>query len=415
MSLTTKIFIAIITGIVLGSLVNLFVLPSSSIFTYLINGLLFAIGKIYISSLKMMVVPLVFVSLVNGIMSLTDLSTLGRMSIRAITLYMTTTALAISIALLLAFIISPGQGSNFETNNIEYAAKEAPPLIDTFIDIVPANILQAMASSNMLQIIFFAILFGIAIANTTKNNRPILDFFQSLDQVIMTMVEIIMKFAPYGVFALITTTFATQGFDLIFKLLAYFFTLTAALFIHMTVTYSLFLTFFAKLNPLIFFRKIREVFLFAFSTASSGATIPVTLRTVEKKLGVNNNIASFTVPLGATINMDGTAMMQGVATVFIANVYQIDLGLTDYLMVILTATLASIGTASVPGVGLITLVLVLQQVGLPIEGIALIMGIDRLIDMMRTAVNVTGDCMVTCCVAKKEKALDERIFNQKEG
>jgi len=411
-SLTHKILFAMLIGIFLGSFANFYLTDDSFIQTYLIDGLLFIVGKLYINSLKMMVVPLVFVSLVNGITSLADISTLGRMSFRSILLYMTTTAIAISIALILALIINPGKNTEApaSTNFIE---KDAPSLAETIINIVPQNPVQAMASAEMLQIIFFAILFGLAISLTKDKSRPVLDFFQALDQVVMKMVEIVMQLAPYGVFALITTTFASQGFDLIGKLLAYFLTLAFALAIHASVTYSVFLVFLAKVNPLIFFRKIREVALFAFSTASSGATIPVTLRVVEKKLGVKNSIASFTVPLGATINMDGTAMMQGVATVFIANVYQIDLTVTDYLMVILTATLASVGTAAVPGVGLITLALVLKQVGLPVEGIGLIIGIDRLLDMMRTAVNVTGDSMVTCVIARSEKSLDDKVFKSR--
>jgi DAACS family dicarboxylate/amino acid:cation (Na+ or H+) symporter len=241
--------------------------------------------------------------------------------------------------------------------------------------------------------------------------KHVLNLFNDLDTVIMHMVEWIMRLAPYGVFALITRTFASQGLDLLLPLAAYFLTLTAALAIQLLVTYPLLLRGLASLNPLTFLKKLRDPAAFAFSTASSGATIPVTLRTVEYKLGVENSVASFTVPLGATINMDGTAMMQGVATVFIANVYGIDLSLTDYLLVVLTATLASIGTAAIPAVGLVTLTMVLGQVGLPVEGIALIIGVDRLLDMMRTTVNVSGDCAVSCIVAKSEGALDQAVFD----
>jgi DAACS family dicarboxylate/amino acid:cation (Na+ or H+) symporter len=239
----------------------------------------------------------------------------------------------------------------------------------------------------------------------------VLNVFRDLDAVIMHMVEIVMRLAPYGVFALIAKTLATQGLDVILPLAAYFLTLTAALALHAFGSYTLLLRLMTGLNPLMFLRKMRDPAAFAFSTASSGATIPVTLRTVEAKMGVDNRVGSFTVPLGATINMDGTAMMQGVATVFIANVYGVDLGLTQYLMVVLTATLASIGTAAVPGVGLVMLTMVLNQVGLPVEGIALIIGVDRLLDMMRTACNVTGDCAVTCVIAHTEKCLDREVFD----
>ena len=280
---------------------------------------------------------------------------------------------------------------------------------------VPSNPIEAMASANMLQIIVFALLFGIAITMSGERGKHVLDVFKDLDAIIMKMVEIIMGLAPYGVFALITRTFATQGIDLILPLIGYFLTLTVALGVHALCVYPTLLKSLVNLNPLTFLRKMRDPATFAFSTASSGATIPVTLRTTELKMGVKDTVSSFTVPLGATINMDGTAIMQGVATVFISNVYGVDLSVADYLMVILTATLASIGTAAVPGVGLVMLTMVLNQVGLPVEGIALIIGVDRLLDMMRTACNVTGDCAVTCIIAKSEGAMDLGVFNDREA
>ncbi len=292
-----------------------------------------------------------------------------------------------------------------------FEGKNAPPLSEVFIDMVPTNPVAALSEGNMLQIIVFSLLFGIAITLAGERGKHVLSLFNDLDAVIMRMVEIIMRLAPYGVFALIARTFATQGLDLITPLLAYFLTLTGALGLHALVTYPTLLKLLAGLNPLPFLRKMRDPATFAFSTASSGATIPVTMRTVEAKMGVDNSVASFTVPLGATLNMDGTAMMQGVATVFIANVYGVDLSMTQYLMVILTATLASIGTAAVPGVGLVMLTMVLNQVGLPVEGIALIIGVDRLLDMLRTVCNVTGDCAVTCIIAKGEGALDQARYN----
>ena len=280
---------------------------------------------------------------------------------------------------------------------------------------VPSNPIEAMASANMLQIIVFALLFGIAITMSGERGKHVLDVFKDLDAIIMKMVEIIMGLAPYGVFALITRTFATQGIDLILPLIGYFLTLTVALGVHALCVYPTLLKSLVNLNPLTFLRKMRDPATFAFSTASSGATIPVTLRTTELKMGVKDTVSSFTVPLGATINMDGTAIMQGVATVFISNVYGVDLSVADYLMVILTATLASIGTAAVPGVGLVMLTMVLNQVGLPVEGIALIIGVDRLLDIMRTACNVTGDCAVTYIIAKSEGAMDLGVFNDREA
>lgn len=410
MSLTMKIMLAMGAGAVAGLLLSHFT-GVDWVNNYLIFGLLHVVGAIFIASLKMMVVPLVFVSLVVGVTALGNLSALGRMSIKALVLYLFTTAVAVSIALSLATLVGPGESFDLESQAVEFKGKEAPPLADVFIDLVPSNPVQAMAQGNMLQIIVFSLLFGIAVTMSGKRGQHVVNLFRDLDTVIMHMVEIIMRLAPYGVFALIGKTFATQGLDLIAPLAAYMLTLTAALLIQALGTYPLLLRTIARLNPLTFLRKMRDPATFAFSTASSGATIPVTLRTVEAKMGVDNSVASFTIPLGATINMDGTAMMQGVATVFIANVYGIDLSLTQYLMVILTATLASIGTAAVPGVGLVMLTMVLNQVGLPVEGIALILGVDRVLDMMRTACNVTGDCAVTCIIARGEDALDLEKFN----
>ena len=280
---------------------------------------------------------------------------------------------------------------------------------------VPSNPVEAMASGNMLQVIVFALLFGIAITMSGERGRSVLNVFGGLNVVIMKMVEVIMRLAPYGVFSLIARSFATQGVELMLPLLGYFITLMCALGLHALIVYPTILKALANLNPGIFLRKMRDPVTFAFSTASSAATIPVTLRTVETRMGAGKAAASFTVPLGATINMDGTAIMQGVATVFIANVYGLDLTLANYLMIVLTATLASIGTAAVPGVGLIMLTMVLSQVGLPVEGIALIIGVDRILDMARTACNVTGDCMVTCIIAKTEGVLDIETYNDRHA
>ena len=283
----------------------------------------------------------------------------------------------------------------------------------TFTIVFPRNVVNAMASGNMLQIILFAILFGLAITLSGKAGQRLLGLFNDLNEIIMTLVWIGMRLAPIGVFALIARTFATQGFGAFGRLLKYFFLVLGVLIFPALVTYPVILKTLSGLDPRRFISKLREVQIFAFSTASSNATIPVTLKTVENRLGVNNSVAAFTVPLGATINMDGTAIMQGVATVFIAQAYGLGLEFTDYLMVVVTATLASIGTAGVPGVGLIMLSMVLTQVGLPVEGIGLIIGIDRLLDMVRTAVNVTGDSAVSCIVAHREGELDTTVYNTK--
>ena len=408
--LTRQIVIAMLAGMVLGVGLNqLGTMPWIQMF--LVDGLLQVAGSVFVAALKMMVVPLVFVSLVVGVTALSDLKALGRIGIKALALYLTTTAIAVTIALSLAGVVGPGHGFDAGTTTASFSGKEAPPLTQVLINMMPTNPVAAMAEGNMLQIIVFALLFGMAVTMSGTRGKHVLNLFTDLDAVIMHMVEWIMRLAPYGVFALITRTFATQGLDLLLPLAAYFLTLTAALAIQMFGTYPLLLRLLGSLNPITFLKKMRDPAAFAFSTASSGATIPVTLHTVEHKMGVKNSIASFTVPMGATINMDGTAMMQGVATVFIANVYGIDLSLTDYLLVVLTATLASVGTAAVPGVGLVTLTMVLGQVGLPVEGIALIIGVDRLLDMLRTTVNVTGDCAVSCIIANSEQALDQAVFD----
>ena len=272
-----------------------------------------------------------------------------------------------------------------------------------------------MAKGEMLQIIVFSVLFGLAVAMSGEAGVRVRNFFNDLNEVVMKLVGFMMALAPYGVFFLMAKLFTTLDMKDMGSLVWYFATVLFVLVFHGFVVYGIFLKVFGRLSPFMFFRKMKDAALFAFSTSSSNATLAVNMETTTKKLGVSNNIASFTIPLGATINMDGTAIMQGVATVFIAQVFQIDLTTMDYLMVILTATLASIGTAGVPGVGLIMLAMVLQQVGLPVEGIALIIGVDRLLDMTRTAVNISGDAMVSCLVAKSENQFDEACFNNPDA
>ena len=377
---------------------------------FFIDGIFHIGGEIFIASLKMLVVPLVFVSLVCGTCSLSDTSSLGRLGGKTIGLYLVTTAIAITLAIFAALLISPGKGVEMQSD-ASFDISEAPPLSQVFINIFPSNPIESMASGNMLQIIVFAVLFGLAMALSGKAGERLATIFNDLSEVIMKLVTLLMNLAPYGVFFLMAKLFTTLGFETIASLAKYFAVVMTVLVLHGLVTYGVILKLLTGLNPLIFFRKMRDAALFGFSTSSSNATMPVTMEAVTKKLGVKNSIASFTVPLGATINMDGTAIMQGVATVFIAQVFVMDLTLTDYLMVILTATLASIGTAGVPGVGLIMLAMVLQQVGLPVEGIALIIGVDRLLDMTRTAVNITGDAMVSCIVGKSENEFDVNVFN----
>ena len=409
LSFTQKILAAMLFGAILGIILNNISVYNSLINQYLSNGVFEVVGKLFVNSLKMLVVPLVFCSITVGITSLGNLSLMGRVGLKAIIIYLLTTAFAITLALIFAIIIEPGQGYEIDSS-IQFSAKEAPSLSSVLTSIVPSNPILAMADGEMLQIILFAIILGIAITITGSKAESFKKGIISLNEIMMSMVTIIMKFAPLGVFCLIAKTFATQGIDMIIPLASYFFTVTIVLILHVLLTYSAFLKLIGKVSPFLFLKKMRTAIVFAFSTASSNATIPVTLNTVEKRLGVDKSVASFTVPLGATINMDGTAIMQGVATVFIASVYMVDLTIGDYLTVVLTATLASIGTAGVPGVGLIMLTMVLTQVGLPVEGVALIIGIDRLLDMMRTAVNITGDSMVSLITSKSEKSFNKSIF-----
>ncbi|MGF1757334.1 dicarboxylate/amino acid:cation symporter [Photobacterium sagamiensis] len=410
MSLTGRVILGMVLGILTGFVIRSLFAETSFVYEYIVNGLFDVGGKIFIASLKMLVVPLVFVSLVCGTSSLSDIKTLGRLGGKTLAFYLVTTALAITLALTMGTIFQPGAGADL-TAATSFASKEAPSLGDVIIGMFPTNPINSMAQGNTLQIIVFAILFGVAISAAGKPGERIAAMFSDLNEVIMKLVALLMNIAPYGVFFLMAKLFTSLGLDAIFNLFGYFLVLTATLLIHGLVTYTSMLKIFTGLSPKVFLKKMEDAIMFAFSTASSNATIPITMETATKRLGVSNKIASFTVPLGATINMDGTAIMQGVATVFIAQAFNIDLTMSDYLAVIMTATLASIGTAGVPGVGLIMLAMVLNQVGLPVEGIALIMGVDRLLDMIRTAVNITGDSVVTCIVAKSENEMDIKRFN----
>jgi len=407
-SLTLRIVVGMVAGFAVGGLLNA-VGVSGWVQTVLIDGVFEVVGKIFLASLKLLVVPLVFVSLVCGTAALEDVTKLGRVGVKTLGLYLFTTAVAITLALVAAVLVRPGVGFAL-TTDASFEAVEPPSLVQTLIGLFPSNPIRAMAEGNMLQIIVFAGLFGLAVTLSGDPGRRVLSAFRALNEVILKLVMLLMALAPYGVFCLIAQVFATQGFDAIAPLARYFFLVLGVLFLHAGVTYPVLLRTLAGLSPVTFFRNMRAPIALAFSTASSNATLPVTLETAEHRLGIDNSIASFTIPLGATINMDGTAIMQGVATGFIAQAYGIEIGMTGYMMVVVTATLASIGTAGVPGVGLIMLAMVLRQVNLPVEGIALIIGVDRLLDMVRTAVNVTGDAMVSCAVAKSEGQFSTDVF-----
>ncbi|MGR9116414.1 MAG: dicarboxylate/amino acid:cation symporter [Gammaproteobacteria bacterium] len=413
--ITTKILIAMGFGLITGSLINTWATDQTFIQDYLVNGVFHVIGTAFVNALKMLVVPLVTFSLICGVCGIGDVGILGRVGIKTFALYLLTTGMAVTLALVVAIVVAPGQGFERSGSLSEFTVSEAPPLSEVFINIVPSNPVHAFAEGNMLQIIFFVIFFAIAMLMSGEAGRQLAQMAEWLNEVMMKVVTLVMDFAPIGVFFLIAKTFSEQGIGLIMPMLGYFLVVIACLLLHSLGTFSLLLWFMARLNPFIFMKKMRPAHIFAFSTASSNATIPITLQVAEKRLGIGNATAAFTVPFGATINMDGTAIMQGVATVFIANVYGIELSLVQYLTVIGMSVLASIGTAGVPGVGLIMLAMVFNQVGLPVEGIGLILGVDRLLDMLRTTVNVTGDATVTCIVARGEQEIDERIFNDPEA
>ena len=415
MGLTTKILLGMTLGLFSGLLLQWVDLASDNFFRfYFVDGFFDAVGQIFIVSLKMLVVPLVFVSLTCGAASLGATGSIGRLGGKAIGLYLFTTAIAVTMALSVALIIKPGMDAGTVLEAPDYQGQETPGIKETLINIFPDNPVASMAEGEMLQIIVFAMLLGIALSQSTLAGERVVSFFEDLNEILMLLINLIISLAPYGVFCLMLKLGLTIGWNEITKLASYFFTVVLVLSMQALLVYPLLLSLVAKVNPYIYLRKMREPLLVAFSTSSSGATMPVTLRTVKDKLGVDNKVASFAVPLGTTINMDGTAIMQGVATVFIAQFYGIDLSVNAYLMVILTATMVSIGAAGVPGVGIVMLSMVLAQAGLPVEGIGLIIGVDRLLDMMRTCVNVAGDGMVSTSIAASEGQLNRDTYNDME-
>lgn len=407
----------ILLSLLLGSLFGVFLhycIPDGVFKTdIIINGALYLLGQGFIRLMQMLVVPLVFCSLICGSMAIGDTKTLGKVGVKTIVFYLFTTAIAVALALGIASVVNPGTGIQLEqvsTTTVQQASDVS--FIDTLLNIIPKNPIQSLASGDMLPIILFALLIGIVLAKLGSKVSTVANFFTQCNDIMMEMTSMIMKVAPVGVFCLIAKTFAEIGFSAFLPMLKYMGSVTFALFVQCFIVYQVLLFIFTGLNPIHFVKKFVQVMMFAFTTATSNATIPLSIDTLEKKMGVSRKISSFTIPLGATINMDGTAIMQGVAVIFIAQVYGIPLSVSDLVTVIATATIASIGTAGVPSVGLITLSMVLTSVGLPTEGIALIMGIDRILDMMRTAVNVTGDAVCTTIVAKQNKCLDVDIFNK---
>ena len=405
-NLTRNILLGMFLGFVIGSFFYYLDLFSDSLVSF-VRVYVFNLGSsIFVNLLKLLIVPLVFFSLVSGISSLTSMQSLGNITFKTIALYLSTTAIAVSLSLIVGSIFKPGSG---------YSSEIAPPdklpegqgIYETILDIFPANIIEAMAQNQMLAVVFFSILFGLALNKTNHLTDNFSNSFEKLNTVFMQLVIMIISFAPIGVFCLIGKFVITDGLDIFQEAFQYVLLLITVLIIHAFVTYSLVLKIFTNLSIITFFKKMKDAAIFAFSTSSSAATIPVTLKTVQDELGVNKNVSSFVIPVGATINMDGTAIMQGMATVFIAQMSGIDLTLLQYVQVVILAVVTSIGTAAVPSAGTITLVIILQQFGLPLEAIGIILAVDRILDMLRTSVNVTGDAAVACIVADSENLIDK--------
>ncbi len=414
LGLSQQIFIALIAGLVVGILIHYFMPAGHFRDDVLVEGIFYTIGQVFIRLMQMLVVPLVFFSIADGCRNLGDTETLGKVGVRIVLFYICTTALAIFLSLMLARFIGPGKGMNMSlgANEFEVDGGEEFSLSKTILNFVPTNPIGALANGEMIQIIIFAVIVGLLIASMEDRLITLGNVVTEMNDLMMGMTMWVMKLAPIGVFFLISRTFASLGYDVIISMLSYMATVLGGLLVQLILVYMVLLTVFTRVNPVNFLKKFAPVMTFAFSTASSNATVPVNIKTLEE-MGVDRKISSFTIPLGATINMDGTAIMQGVAVVFIANAYNIDLTAADFATVILTATIASVGTAGIPSVGLITLSMVLQSVGLPVEGIAMIMGIDRILDMARSAINISGDATGTIIVANSVGSFDKEKYIRK--
>lgn len=402
-----KLWQKIIIGMVLGAIVGI-IAGEHAVYIK-------PLGTLFINLIKMLIVPLVFVSLVVGVISMgNDVKKMGIIGAKTLGLYLITTAVAVTIGLLFGTLFSPGKGVDI-SSAAEVTAKPFPGFIETFINLIPRNPVASLAQGNVLQIIVFAILIGIAISLTGEKGKPVVTLFESLAEVVYKLTAIVMQVAPFGVFALMAWVVGKFGLDLLLPLIKVILAVYIACIVHVLIVICGLVKFVARLSPIKFLRGVIDPLVFAFASTSSSGTLPISISAAQKNLGISREISSFVLPLGATINMDGTALYQGVTALFVAQAFGIDLSFQQYMIIILTSTLASIGTAGVPGAGLIMLSLVLTAVGLPIEGVAIIAGIDRILDMARTSVNVVGDCMVALVVGKSEKEFNEEIFNQESA
>lgn len=403
LKLIHKVFIGLISGIIVGAL--LYPMKEDPIVSkYIVSGLFEFLGQGFLRLVKMIIVPLVFASLVNGTAAMNDVKKLGRIGIKTLAFFMGTTAIGIIAAIIGANILKPGAGVVLENvQQTQFVAKEADSFVKVLLNIIPTNPVEALVKGEMLQVIFFAVMTGFVITILGEKAKRLQGIFEEVNNLMLKMVSLIMELAPFGIFGLIGKTFITLGWAAMKPLASFIIVTYILLLFHGLVVYQILLRVYAKESPVAFLKKILAPMTLAFSTSSSAACIPLSLKTLKEEFNVEEKISSFTIPLGATINMDGTAIMQGVATVFIAQLYNIHLTTNDYFMVVLTAVLASIGTAGVPGVGTIMLSMVLSQVGLPLEGIGMILAVDRIVDMGRTTVNITGDLVCSVIIDRIEK------------
>ena len=400
-----------LAGIIFGIFINNFLLPNDFVEYYLINQIFLTISSLFLILLKMIVLPLIFVSVISGIVSINDVSTLGRLGVKTFSLYILTTLVAITFALFISSFVNYDSMGQI-TNNIQSSITGKIDQKNIILSIFPSNFFSALANGNVIQVLAFAVFIGVAASYVKKEIPVFIELIDNLNKVFNKIVMIIIQLTPIAVFALLAKTFATEGVEVFIPLIKYFLVVVFVLVMHFFLTYSILLRLFSNLNIYTFYAKLKALIVFTFSTSSSNASIPYTLNTAVQKYGVDKSFASFSIPLGATINMDGTAIMQGCAAYFLASYYGIDLAFSDMITIILTATIASIGTAGIPSAGIIMLSLILTELGIPLEGITLLLGVDRLLDMMRTSVNVTGDTCITCVVAQSEGLINVKNFNQ---
>ena len=403
MSFTKKIVLAMIFGVILGVILNLSN-QDGFITNFIIANVLSVVSDLFLSALKLIIIPLIFFSIVCGILSLSDDVSLSRLGIKTLSLYILTTVIAISLGLLFSSFI------NYEPIFSSYENITPVDTIESKVNIFPDNIFRSLTEGNIIHLLVFSILIGISASRIKNKVHTFIKYFHDFNDVINELVKIIISFTPIAVFCILSKTFATQGLETLMPLMGYFLTVVIVLLIHFFVTFPLLLKFFTRLSPSVFFKNIRDVIVFSFSTSSSSASIPFTLKTAEEKCGIDKSIGTFTIPLGATINMDGTAIMQGCATFFLASLYGIDLGFFEIITIVATATIASVGTAGIPSAGIIMLTIIFTQIGIPLEGITLLLGVDRLLDMMRTSVNVSGDLCISCIVASSENKIDSDVY-----